>query len=146
MPNYNAEAGARTKCTRPVRAKVAEALRKGHTRKEAAIVAGICPQTFCRWYAAGSEHPPKKLCYRLFREAVDLAEAEGAGVALRVVSEVMAEGTGSERLKAAEMMLKLRWGRSEKQALELSGPGGGPVEVHVDPVEAIRRLAPGGEP
>ena len=134
--------GRPTKCTPPVRKKVAEALRKGHTRKEAAILAGLCPQTFSRWYAAGSEVPPKKLCYARFREAVDLAEAEGAGLALGVVSDVMAEGTGAERLKAAEMLLKLRWGRAEKQSVELSGPAGGPVRVDVDPAEAIRALAP----
>ena len=134
--------GRPTKCTAPVRAKVAEALRKGHTRKEAATLAGLCPQTFSRWYAAGSELPPKKLCYARFREAVDRAEAEGAGLALGVVSEVMAEGTGAERLKAAELLLKLRWGRAEKQSLEVTGAGGGPVRVDVDPAEAIRALAP----
>jgi hypothetical protein len=131
---------SRAKCTKTVREAVRAALEAGHTRAEAANIAGIAFSTFAAWRKAG-EAPGAKLCHRRFVEAIEAGESAGARKALRVMDDLMAEGSEDSRFKAARFMLTSRWGRKEGQAIEVSGPDAGPVRVEVSPLAALAAVA-----
>ena len=135
-------AGRPSKCTRVVRQAVRAALEAGHTRAEAASAAGISTSTFFKWMKLGlGERPGGELCHRRFVEAVQGGERAGAARALRVMDDLMAEGSEDSRFKAARFMLTSRWGRKEGQAIEVSGPDAGPVRVEVSPLAALAAVA-----
>lgn len=133
-------AGRPSKCTRVVRQAVRAALEAGHTRAEAASAAGISTSTFFKWMKLG-EHQSGELCHRRFVEAVQAGERTGAARALRVMDDLMADGSEDSRFKAARFMLTSRWGRKEGQAIEVSGPDAGPVRVEVSPLAALAAVA-----
>jgi len=134
------QGGRPSKCTRRVREAVRAALEAGHTRVEAASIAGIAYSTFAAWAKSGAA-PTGKLCHRRFLEAVQAGEAAGANRALRVMDDLMADGSEDSRFKAARFMLTSRWGRKEGQAIEVSGPDSGPVRVEVSPLAALSAVA-----
>lgn len=55
--------------------KILEALKAGHTDKEAAIFAGIRPQLLYQWMREGEDAPEGTLAYK-FREQADLAKSK----------------------------------------------------------------------
>jgi hypothetical protein len=72
---------------------------------------------------------------------VQAGEAAGANRALRVMDDLMAEGSEDSRFKAARFMLTSRWGRKEGQAIEVTGADSGPVRVEVSPLAALAAVA-----
>lgn len=130
------------KCTRQRRAAIRAALARGHTRTEAATLAGISPSTLWAWLAEGAK-PDGELRYRRMLEAVEGGEADCVRRALDTMEDLLGADTPhATRFQAARFRLMTVGGRSEKQSLEVTGAGGGPVRVDVDPADAIRALAP----
>jgi hypothetical protein len=144
-------AGRSTKLTDEVEARILDAVRGGNFLTTAAAYAGIGERTLYTWL---SDERPR---YRQFRQAVDTARAEAevrtaasmqrlilGGETKREVTRTTTHPDGSvtrevERevtlpdMKAIGFYLERshpdRWGR--RQALEVTGAGGGPVQVGV---------------
>ena len=134
--------GRPTKCTPGVRRAIAEAIKLGHSRTSAAALVGVSSAAVGRWMAA-AEEPTGKVCYRKFRAAVLAAEAEALDRAHRAMHDLLGDDTPhATRFQAARFRLLTQGGLKEGQSVEVTGAGGGPVRVEVDPAEAIRSLAP----
>jgi hypothetical protein len=156
-------AGRTTKLTDEVEARILDAVRGGNFLGTSAAYAGIHEATLFRWLA--DERPR----YRAFREAVDRARAEAevrstasmqklilGGEVKKEITRTTTHPDGSvtrevERevtlpdMKAIGFYLERsfpdRWGR--RQALEVTGAGGGPVQVglQVDVTGIAARVA-----
>lgn len=129
--------GNTTKFTPETRAVIVAALRVGNYRQTACQLAGIPYQTFWRWMHRGEEEGVGE--YYDFLNAVMQAEAESeSGIVQQVRTQVPKDWrAGIELLQRRHPD---RWSVRTEQ--EISGPGGGPVELkvvyedEVAPVEA----------
>jgi len=118
-------AGRPTKLTPEVADKICQAIAGGNYREVAAAWAGIGERTLREWMQRG-ESPRSR--YHDFRRRV--LEAEQAAE-IRAVGLIMA--SAAKDPKHAQWWLQRkhpeRWGRKDRLQAEISGPGGGPVEM-----------------
>lgn len=128
--------GRPTKCTPTNIRLVAEGIRAGLSLNAACEVVGIGASTANAWMNG------KMMKHRRFQEAVKRATAERHETLVKRLSDLQADPDGHVAIKAVTFELERRHGWTKTQAVELSGPAGGPVRVDVDPAEAIRALAP----
>ena len=84
------------KCTRQRRAAIGAALARGHTRTEAATLAGISPSTLWSWLAEGAK-PDGELRYRRMLEAVEAGEADCVRRALDTMEDLLGRPAKSPR-------------------------------------------------
>lgn len=143
-------AGRPTKLNPQVQDAIVAAVRAGSYWEDAAVRAGVHPATVRRWRAeAEQDDAPAHL--REFRDAVARAQADArvrmvaaimkdavGGQVVRRVTRQLADGTveteesfsppnGRVALEYLSRADPERWAR--RQALEVSGPGGGPIDV-----------------
>lgn len=162
--------GRPSKFTEEVRHKVLQALRGGNYLETAAAYAGISVSSLHKYLKLGRQ-PDADPLYAEFAQAVDeaIAQSEVTEVALirraatpqqspvrdsdgsvvrddegRVVMETVHRGSWQAAAWLLERRAPGKWGRVDRQHVEVSGPGGGPIEhsltVQTD-VERIMALA-----
>jgi hypothetical protein len=124
--------------TPEVQDRICDIMRRGNFIETAAASVGIHQSTLRRWLARGRREMqrldlepysgPKEseLPFLRFCEAVDMAEAEAEVAALDLLSAHSFEDWRSIAWRLERKSFN-RWGR--RQAIEHSGPDGGPVKV-----------------
>jgi hypothetical protein len=128
--------GRPTLCTPTNIRLVAEGIRKGLSLTAACEVVGIGASTANAWMNG------KMMKHRRFQEAVKRATAERETSLVQRLTALQGDEDAAVALRAVTFELERRHGWTKTQAVEVSGPSGGPVRVDVDPAEAIRALAP----
>jgi hypothetical protein len=151
-------AGRPTKLNPQVQNAIVAAVRAGSYWEDAAVRAGVHPATVRRWRAeAEADDAPQYL--QEFRDAVARAQADAR---VRMVAAVMKDAAGGQVVRrvtrkltdgtveteeqysapngrvALEYLSRAdpeRWAR--RQALEVSGPGGGPIAVQQPDTAAL---------
>jgi hypothetical protein len=145
-----ARRGRPTKLTAEVADRIVAAVRAGNYLETAANYAGVHPSTVFRWIKEG-EAPGAPRAKREFCDAVSRARAESevrvvgqiqrvimGGQVLKEVTRTLPNGAveterqfappdGKVALEFAARAYPDRWAR--RAALEVSGPGGGPVQI-----------------
>lgn len=116
--------GRPTKLTDDLRENIALLVGQGNYIETAAAYCGISKVTLYTWMRLG--HKEDEGPHRDFLNAVTKAEATGEMQALRTIS---AAGEKAWQALAWRLERKFpdRWGRRDR--MEISGPGGGPVQV-----------------
>jgi hypothetical protein len=128
--------GRPTLCTPTNIRLVAEGIRKGLSLTAACEVVGIGASTANAWMNG------KMMKHRRFQEAVKRATAERETSLVQRLTALQGDEDAAVALRAVTFELERRHGWTKTQAVEVSGPAGGPVRVDVDPADAIRALAP----
>jgi hypothetical protein len=129
--------GRPPKLTAETQARIIEALRAGNYQETAAAYAGVHVATFHRWMANGAQ-PDADPLYRDFRNAVEKARSEAEVRNVALIQRAAQDGTWQAAAWYLERSFQQRWGRKQ----EVSGPGGGPIQVaQLSPDEARERLA-----
>lgn len=131
-----AKTGRPSKLTPEVQDRIVQAVSAGNYQDVAARYAGIDPATFYRWMAAGAE-PDAPDALREFREAVESARAQSEVRAIALIQKAASDGTWQAAAWFLERSHPHRWGRLQRT--EVTGAGGGPVEVDVAGLE--RKIA-----
>jgi hypothetical protein len=132
------DTGRPTKRTPETVERIEQSLRKGLTRKAAAAAGGISYDTLRAWEKDFPE----------FSEALQNAEAAGQEALLIRIWAASQQGAIITRRngdvveepgawQAAAWILERRWPQdfARRQALEMSGPDGGPIETASRPAE-----------
>jgi transposase len=130
----------RTKLTPEIQTAVIDALSAGNYLETAAQYAGIHPATLFRWLDRGraalesedDNHPDKT--YGEFCEAVEKARAQSEVRAVALIRKAAMDGTWQAAAWFLERSHPHKWGRQGR--VEVTGKGGGPVEVDVSALEA----------
>lgn len=135
--------GRPTKFTPETRERIITALRAGNYRETACQYAGIGYSTLRTWMirAEDPDAPPE---YQEFLEAVERAEAEAEVMDIALIRQAAQGGTWQAAAWIRERKNPERWGRRERQQVELTGADGGPVQVgmaHGFDVASIEGLA-----
>ena len=128
--------GRPTLCTPTNIRLVSEGIRKGLSLNAACEVVGIGASTANAWMNG------KMMKHRRFQEAVKRATAERETSLVQRLTALQGDEDAAVALRAVTFELERRHGWTKTQAVEVSGPAGGPVRVDVDPADAIRALAP----
>ena len=129
--------GRPTKLTPEVQDRIIEALRAGNYQDTAAAYAGVSRTAFYRWMEQGAQDDAPAI-YRDFRDAVEKARSEAEVRNVALIQRAAQEGTWQAAAWFLERSFQQRWGRKQ----EVSGPGGGPIQVEqLSPDEARQRLA-----
>jgi hypothetical protein len=129
--------GRPTLCTPTNIRLVSEGIRKGLSLNAACEVVGIGASTANAWMNG------KMMKHRRFQEAVKRAQADREQQLVDRLTELQAHPLDpGVALRAVTFELERRHGWTKTQAVEVTGAGGGPVRVDVDPADAIRALAP----
>lgn len=129
---------------------VASLVRGANLPVRAAIAKGVARSTFFSWTArgraaaarrkGGTEVPAEEQPYLDLVDALDQAESENQAILVNAVFKGALENP-----KLALDLLRHRYGEwSEKQRHEVSGPGGGPLQIedaHQSLREQLDRLA-----
>jgi transposase len=117
-----ADTGRPTKRTPEAQERILAALRKGMTKKAAAAAGGMGYSTLNEW-----EHDEPE-----FADAVKAAESDSQQELLKKIWTA-----SDQQWQAAAWMLERRWPQdfARRQALEMSGPDGGPIETASRPAE-----------
>lgn len=126
--------GQPTKLTDHLRKLFVDSIKAGNYYEPSCALVGIHYATFRRWMVDGEKASTGQ--YHEFYEEVMCAESEAE---IRVVAQWNADIKGNPQA-ARDFLARRhpdRWGPKEKT--ELSGPGGGPVEVSGDEA-LIRKL------
>jgi hypothetical protein len=111
-------AGRRSKYTPETVERILTAIRVGSTYEHAAQYGGIDGATFYRWQERYSE----------FREAITRVEADARMKWLLVIEKAASDGDW----RAADRKLIMRYPQEYgRQALEVTGQGGGPLKIEV---------------
>jgi transposase len=112
-----ADTGRPTKRTPETEEAIFACLKEGMTKKAAAAAGGITYMTLRQWEKDFPE----------FSDALQNAEAAGQQALLR---RIWAAAGTPDRWQAAAWILERRWPQdfARRQALEMSGPEGGPIE------------------
>jgi transposase-like protein len=168
-PARRKRGGRPTKLTVEVHDKIVAAVRAGNYVETAAAYAGVHPTTVFRWLRE-AEEPGASRAVREFRYALDSARAESevrvigqiqrvimGGQVVRETVRTLPDGTtetertyaqpnGNVALEFAARAFPDRWAR--RSAIEVTGEGGGPVQVEHTQViaslaERLHELAAG---
>lgn len=122
--------GRETKLTPEVQARIVEALRAGNYVEVACAYGGITRQTYSQWIAKSELPGPRQRAYAAFRAAAEKARSDAE---IRNVAMIQRAAQDVRTWQAAAWWLERsfpsRWGRVNRTSLELSGPGGKPVQV-----------------
>lgn len=124
-----------TKLTPALLTKLESIADDGLTLKEACRGLGIDEKTWRRWEAVASDDSPFRPLAARVRAGMGSATDDMAWGVLREVAEDV-EARASDRLAAAQAILRLR----TAHRVELTGVGGGPVEVSVDARQRLEDL------
>lgn len=127
--------GRPSKLTPERQERIVLAVSAGSYPEVAARANGVDASTFYRWMARGDDPVERDPRYRVFREAVKEAEARAEVVAIGRIQQAAAGGTWTASAWYLERKYPDRWGRKDQIRQEVSGPGGGPVEV--DPAATV---------
>lgn len=158
----------RPKLTPQVAETIIAAVRAGNYVETAAAYAGVAAGTVWRWLQE-ADKPGATAAKREFREGMERARAEAqvrmvaaiqrdaaGGTVIREVTRTLRDGSVETEVTrtppngrvALEYLARTqpdRWGRNPTQPIEVTGPGGGPVEVTpatvtslVERLEAVR--------
>jgi len=127
--------GRPTACTPEVTADICKALSSGTSLTLAANYAGISLDSVRRWILRGDEGEEP---YASFAEQVRKAEA-GVLIALSAVALKGARDDPRLALRFLELHPRADMGRSQRH--EVSGPGGAPLTVDLDPARLHDRVA-----
>jgi transposase-like protein len=151
--------GRQSKLTKARHAGIVRMIASGSYAEVAARANGVDPATFYRWMKRGEEAETddkgKPLDfdddrYCVFREAVKEAEAKAEVLAVGRIQQAAASGTWTASAWYLERKYPDRWGRKDHLRTEVSGPGGGPVEIDAEAAalafldERASRLAEAG--
>ena len=116
-----------TKLTPDRHTAILQAILAGNYAETAARYAGVTSATFYNWMNRGRD--AKSGLYMEFFDAVENAKAQAETRDVALI-----ERAANETWQAAAWMLERkfpdRWGRRERT--ELSGPGGGPIQMEHD--------------
>jgi hypothetical protein len=141
--------GRRSKLDANVQAKIVEAVGTGNYLDVSARYAGITPATLHSWMKRGRDElervengaksNEKETVYVEFLDAVEKARAVSETSAVALIRRAAVNGTWQAAAWYLERSNHERWGR--KQAVELTGRDGGPLQVeNLTPDEANQRL------
>lgn len=131
--------GRPNKLTPEIQEKIVAAVRAGNYIEPAAIRAGVTKDTLYEWLKRGGR--AKRGIYREFSDALTRAEAEYEVREVAKLGEAADAGDVSARKWRLERRVPERWGPRQKN--EISGPGGGPIEIAamtMTPEERARRI------
>jgi transposase-like protein len=133
--------GRPTKLTKARRAGIVSMIAAGSYAEVAARANGVGPSTYYAWMKRGEDaevdDTGKPLDfdderYVEFREAVKEAEAKAEVLAVGRIQQAAAGGTWQASAWYLERKYPDRWGRKDHVRQEISGPGGGPVEIDAE--------------
>lgn len=151
--------GRHTKLTKPRHEGIVRMIASGSYSEIAARANGVGPSTFYAWMKRGEnaevDDKGKPIDfdderYVEFREAVKEAEAKAEVLAVGRIQQAAASGTWTASAWYLERKYPDRWGRKDHLRTEVSGPGGGPVEIDAEAAalafldERASRLAEAG--
>lgn len=128
--------GRASKCTPENRRLIADGIRAGLSVAAAAQLVDIGESTVRAWLAGSLVR------HRRFQAEVKQAQADREAQLVDRLTALQKDEDSAVALRAVTFELERRHGWTRTQAVEVSGPAGGPVRVDVDPAEAIRALAP----
>jgi transposase len=131
--------GRPSKFTPEVRDKILTALRAGNYRNVACQYAGINIQTLHNWIAK-AEHPDAPPEYLEFVEALQKAEADAEVADLALIRRSAQDGQWQAAAWIRERKNPERWGRRDRQTVELTGADGGPVQMQVAGVVEVSAI------
>lgn len=119
-------AGRPSKLTPELQERIISAIRAGNYMETAAAYAGISKDTLYRWLKQGAR--AKSGPYKRFSDAIAQAMAQSEVRDVAVIHKA-AETEWTAAAWRLERKYPERWGRRQKVEAQVSGPGGGPVEV-----------------
>jgi hypothetical protein len=122
--------GRPTKFTAARCEKVISALQAGNYREVACRHAGISVQTLRNWVKL-SQNPDADPAYLQFVEAMEKAEADAEVADIALIRGAAGGGQWQAAAWIRERKNPERWGRRDASKIEVSGPGGGPVDMRV---------------
>ena len=129
MPKQN-RVGRPTKFTPETRKLLLDALSAGNYRNVACAYAGIHYSTLNEWLLRADD-PDSDPEYAEFSDAVRKAEASAEVRDIALIETAAREGTWQAAAWLRERKNPERWGRRERTQVEVSGSGGGPLELAV---------------
>lgn len=130
-----------TKLTRKRKDSIVRMIAAGSYPEVAARASGVGASTFYAWMKRGAEAETREDGQPLdfddepfveFREAVKEAEAKAEVLAVGRIQAAAASGTWTASAWYLERKYPDRWGRKDHVRQEISGPGGGPVEIDAE--------------
>jgi hypothetical protein len=137
VPEQVRRPGRASKCTPENRRLICDGILSGLSLAAAAQLADIGESTVRAWMAGSLVR------HRRFQAAVKTAQAAREAQLVARLTELQAHPLDpAVALRAVTFELERRHGWTKTQAVEVTGAGGGPVRVDVDPADAIRALAP----
>jgi hypothetical protein len=120
--------------------KIVSAIRAGAYNVVAAECAGIYETTFYEWMRRGENATTG--IYRDFYNAVKLAASEAEIRAVLTIQQCIKDGDWKAAMTYLERKYPDRWSRRERH--EVSGPGGGPLEMRASLMHQLIREAESG--
>ena len=129
-----------TKLTPKLQEQVVGYLRAGAYVETAAAAAGISKETLYSWLRRGAAD---EVPFAAFAEAVEKAQALAEMRDLALIGKA-AETEWTAAAWRLERKFPSRYGR--RQAVEVSGPGGGPIQINDARTRILAILARGDDP
>lgn len=123
------------KLSKEIIAKIHDGLVAGNYIDTACEYAGIAPASYYRWMKEAEADDAPELLLE-FRESVKSARAEAEYRNVALIQQAAQKGTWQAAAWWLERTNANRWGRQQKVTAEVSGIGGGPIEV-VDAKAAV---------
>lgn len=112
------------KLTNKIQGTIIQLLSQGNYIETACHAAGIHRRTFYSWLERAKDPEYDNPRYKIFRNQVEQALALSEANLLK-----MARDGSREALPIMERRWPTRWGRWERQSLEVTGKDGGPIKV-----------------
>ena len=131
--------GRPTKLTQEVQDAIVVALKAGMYIEASCDYVGIAPRTYYKWMSDAEREDAAEEVLQ-FSQAVKKARAEAE---YRNVQGIQVAGEEHWQARAwwLERSFPSRWGRQQRVQAEISGPGGGPIEVTDVKAEVLSLLA-----
>lgn len=129
-------AGRKTSLTPAISQRIVQLLQGGVSLSVAYQAAGVPKRTFYDWYERGEDGPP---LFRVFREAIDTARAEGEAVLAATIAKAAPDHWQAAAF-LLERMYPERWARvSQRKEDESESP---PADPFAEFDELAARRAP----
>lgn len=132
------EEGRPTICTPELTKKIAGFIEQGNYIETACAAAGVPKSRLYEWLKL-SHQEDSKPCYKAFRDAIELAMAQGEQRDLMFIDRAAIMGSWQAAAWKLERKFTARWGRKDK--LEVTGEDGGPLKVETSEADLAVKIA-----